>query len=124
MWLFKKKEYNSDEELLKHYKQSGNKDLFADLFKKHVSVVYGTCLFYLQDKDEAQEAAEVAEEEAEMARREEALTIEEENLQREIRETERSDNEGDETWDEPINVTPVCLVISCIYFCFQWFNST
>jgi RNA polymerase sigma-70 factor (ECF subfamily) len=56
MWLFKKKKYNSDEELLKHYKQSGNKELFADLFKKHVSVVYGTCLFYLQDKDEAQDA--------------------------------------------------------------------
>lgn len=56
MWLFKKKEYNSDEELLKHYKQSGNKELFADLFKKHVSVVYGTCLFYLQDKEEAQDA--------------------------------------------------------------------
>lgn len=56
MWLFKKKEYNSDEELLKHYKQSGNKELFADLFKKHVTVVYGTCLFYLQDKDEAQDA--------------------------------------------------------------------
>lgn len=56
MWLFKKKEYNSDEELLKHYKQSGNKELFADLFKKHVAVVYGTCLFYLQDKDEAQDA--------------------------------------------------------------------
>ena len=56
MWLFKKKEYNSDEELLKHYKQSGNKELFADLFKKHVSVVYGTCLFYLQDKNEAQDA--------------------------------------------------------------------
>ena len=56
MWLFKKKEFSSDEELLKHYKQSGNKELFADLFKKHVSVVYGTCLFYLQDKDEAQDA--------------------------------------------------------------------
>lgn len=56
MWLFKKKEYNSDEELLKQYKQSGNKELFADLFKKHVSAVYGTCLFYLQDKDEAQDA--------------------------------------------------------------------
>ena len=56
MWLFKKKEYQSDEELLKHYKQSGNKELFADLFKKHVTVVYGTCLFYLQDKDEAQDA--------------------------------------------------------------------
>src|SRR6478735_648481 len=56
MWLFKKKEYNSDEELLQHYKKSGNKEVFADLFKKHVSVVYGTCLFYLQDKAEAQDA--------------------------------------------------------------------
>jgi len=56
MWLFKKKEYTSDEALLKHYKQSGDKELFADLFKKHVTVVYGTCLFYLQDKDEAQDA--------------------------------------------------------------------
>ena len=56
MWLFKKKEYSSDEELLKHYKESGNKELFADLFKKHVSVVYGTCLYYLQDKAEAQDA--------------------------------------------------------------------
>ena len=56
MWLFKKKEYTSDEEILKHYKQTGDKDVFADLFKKHVTVVYGTCLFYLQDKDEAQDA--------------------------------------------------------------------
>lgn len=56
MWLFKKKEYTSDEELLKDYKKSGNKELFADLFKKHVTIVYGTCLFYLQDKDEAQDA--------------------------------------------------------------------
>ena len=56
MWLFKKKEYTSDEDILKHYKQTGNKEVFADLFKKHVTVVYGTCLFYLQDKDEAQDA--------------------------------------------------------------------
>lgn len=56
MWLFKKKEYVSDEELLKLYKETSNKEVFADLFKKHVTVVYGTCLFYLQDKDEAQDA--------------------------------------------------------------------
>lgn len=56
MWLFKKQEYTSDEDLLKHYKQSGDKDLFAQLFKKHVKIIYGTCLFYLQDKDEAQDA--------------------------------------------------------------------
>ena len=53
-----------------------------------------------------EEADQLVEEEAEMARREEALAKEEENLQRELRETERSDNEGDE-WEEPINVTPV-----------------
>lgn len=56
MWLFKKKEYKSDEELLNLFKQSGDKEIFADLFKKHVSVVFGTCLFYLKDKDEAQDA--------------------------------------------------------------------
>lgn len=57
MWLFKKKkEYVSDEALLLDYRQSGDKDLFAELFKKHVTTVYGTCLFYLQDKDEAQDA--------------------------------------------------------------------
>ena len=56
MWLFKKKEYVSDEELLKRYKETSNKEVFADLFKKHATVVYGTCLFYLQDKDEAQDA--------------------------------------------------------------------
>ena len=56
MWLFKKKEDTSDEDILKHYKQTGDKEIFADLFKKHVTVVYGTCLFYLQDKDEAQDA--------------------------------------------------------------------
>lgn len=57
MWLFKKKKvYESDEDLLLQYKQSGNRELFAELFKKHVTSVYGTCLFYLQDKDEAQDA--------------------------------------------------------------------
>ncbi len=60
MWLFKKKkEYVNDEDLLLQYKQSGDKELFADLFKKHVTSVYGTCLFYLQDKDEAQDATMV-----------------------------------------------------------------
>lgn len=56
MWLFKNKEYLSDEELVNQFKRDGNKNVFAELFKKHVKVVYGTCLFYLQDKDEAQDA--------------------------------------------------------------------
>lgn len=56
MWFFKKKEYQSDEVLLAEFKKTGNQELFADLFKKHVKPVYGTCLFYLQDKAEAQDA--------------------------------------------------------------------
>lgn len=56
MWLFKKKEYLSDDELVHHFKTTGDKNTFAELFKKHVKVVYGTCLFYLQDKAEAQDA--------------------------------------------------------------------
>jgi RNA polymerase sigma-70 factor, ECF subfamily len=56
MWLFRKKDFNSDEDMLRHYRQSGDKTVFADLFKKHVTSVYGTCVFYLQDKDEAQDA--------------------------------------------------------------------
>lgn len=56
MWLFKKQEFDSDEEIIQHYRQSGDKAAFAELFKKHVSTVYGTCVFYLEDKDEAQDA--------------------------------------------------------------------
>lgn len=56
MWLFKKKEYKTDEELLGAYRQHGDQELFSDLFKKHVTSVYGTCVFYLRDKDEAQDA--------------------------------------------------------------------
>ena len=56
MWLFKRNNSRTDEELLLAFRQSGNKNIFADLFKNHVSTVYGTCLFYLQDKDEAKDA--------------------------------------------------------------------
>lgn len=56
MWLFNKKINKTDEELLLNYRQSGNTTVFADLFKNHVNTVYGTCLFYLQDKDEAKDA--------------------------------------------------------------------
>lgn len=63
MWFFNKHnstlvtdKIKSDEELLEEFKKTGNKELFAELFKKHVKTVYGTCLFYLQDKAEAQDA--------------------------------------------------------------------
>jgi RNA polymerase sigma-70 factor (ECF subfamily) len=56
MWLFKRNNTKSDEELLIAFRQSGNKSVFADLFRNHVNTVYGTCIFYLQDKDEAKDA--------------------------------------------------------------------
>jgi RNA polymerase sigma-70 factor, ECF subfamily len=56
MWLFKRNSSKSDEELLLAFRQSGNKSVFADLFKNHVNTVYGTCLFYLGDKEEAKDA--------------------------------------------------------------------
>ncbi len=59
MWFFKKQDDKTDEQLLTSYKQSGNKEFFAQLFSKHVKIVYGTCLFYLQDKDDAQDATMV-----------------------------------------------------------------
>ena len=55
MWLFNKKVNKTDEDLIAAYKQSGDKNVFADLFKNHVNIIYGTCLFYLQDKDEAKD---------------------------------------------------------------------
>ena len=56
MWLFNKKVNKTDEDLVAAYKTSGNKNVFSDLFKNHVNTIYGTCLFYLQDKDEAKDA--------------------------------------------------------------------
>ncbi len=55
MWLFNKKVNKTDEDLVAAYKKSGDKNVFADLFKNHVNTIYGTCLFYLQDKDEAKD---------------------------------------------------------------------
>ncbi len=55
MWLFKKKTYLSDEELVKAYKETGNNKAFGELFEKHVKVVYGACLFYFKNKSEAQD---------------------------------------------------------------------
>lgn len=55
MWLFKKKDFKSDEDLAQEYYTSGNKDLVGDLFEKHVKTVFGVCLFYFKDKDLAKD---------------------------------------------------------------------
>lgn len=56
MWLFKKKDTLSDEELALNYFRSGDKALVGDLFEKHVKTVFGVCLFYFRDKDLAKDA--------------------------------------------------------------------
>lgn len=56
MWLFSRKNKASDEELLRDYLTTSNKNIIGDLFEKHVRTVYGVCLFYLKDKAIAQDA--------------------------------------------------------------------
>lgn len=56
MWLFKKKNNTSDEVLVKEYFNSGNKELVGILFENHVKTVFGVCLFYYRDKDQAKDA--------------------------------------------------------------------
>ncbi|MBK6523306.1 MAG: sigma-70 family RNA polymerase sigma factor [Sphingobacteriaceae bacterium] len=56
MWLFKKASYQSDEEIIKAYKDTGNTALIGELFEKHVKTVYGACLFFFKEKAEAQDA--------------------------------------------------------------------
>ena len=55
MWLFKKKRFNTDEEIVCEYYVTGNKALVGDLFEKHVKTVFGVCLFYFKDKDAAKD---------------------------------------------------------------------
>jgi RNA polymerase sigma factor (sigma-70 family) len=56
MWLFKKREFATDEELALGYYNTGDKDLVGQLFEKHVKTVFGVCLFYFKDKDVARDA--------------------------------------------------------------------
>jgi RNA polymerase sigma-70 factor (ECF subfamily) len=56
MWLFKKQAYQSDEEIIKAYKETGSTALIGELFEKDVKTVYGACLFFFKDKAEAQDA--------------------------------------------------------------------
>jgi RNA polymerase sigma-70 factor (ECF subfamily) len=61
MWLFKRKKDRitiglNDEELVKAYFTSGDKGLVGALFEKHVVKVYGACLFYFNDKEQAKDA--------------------------------------------------------------------
>jgi RNA polymerase sigma-70 factor (ECF subfamily) len=56
MWLFKKRDFATDEELALNYYNTGDKELVGLLFEKHVKTVFGVCLFYFRDKDIAKDA--------------------------------------------------------------------
>lgn len=56
MWLQGKNKKGSDEELVRSYYLSGDKQLLGDLFERHVRTIYGVCLYYLKDRAAAQDA--------------------------------------------------------------------
>jgi RNA polymerase sigma factor (sigma-70 family) len=56
MWLFKKRDFATDEELALNYFKTGDKEFVGFLFEKHVKTVFGVCLFYFRDKDVAKDA--------------------------------------------------------------------
>ncbi|VBB45886.1 RNA polymerase, sigma-24 subunit, ECF subfamily [uncultured Paludibacter sp.] len=46
----------SNEELLDFYKKESRSEYFAELYKRYIPLVYGLCLKYLGNKDDAQDA--------------------------------------------------------------------
>jgi RNA polymerase sigma-70 factor (ECF subfamily) len=46
----------SDAELLVQYRQTGNLSVLGDLYNRYMDLVYGVCLKYLKDPEEAQDA--------------------------------------------------------------------
>lgn len=46
----------TDQELVKQFKANGNLDHLGELFTRYQSLVYGVCLKYLRDRDEAKDA--------------------------------------------------------------------
>ena len=56
--LLKRKDISNlpDEELLEHYKISGESSYFGVLYNRYTPLIYGLCLKYLQNADKAQDA--------------------------------------------------------------------
>ena len=46
----------TDEELLRLYRNSGKMDYFTRLYDRYIPLIYGLCLKYLQNEDDAQDA--------------------------------------------------------------------
>jgi RNA polymerase sigma-70 factor (ECF subfamily) len=50
------KKVATDAELLIRYKQSGDMTYWSELFQRYTSLLYGVCLKYLKDRDDAKDA--------------------------------------------------------------------
>ena len=46
----------TDSELVQHYKDTGNMDTLGDLYSRYMDLLYGVCLKYFKEPDEAQDA--------------------------------------------------------------------
>lgn len=46
----------TDEELVVRYKSTGNLELLSDLYQRYMELVYGVCLKYLENADDAKDA--------------------------------------------------------------------
>ena len=47
---------HSDDELVHAYKTDGNVDVLSDLYQRYIDLVYGVCLKYLKEPEDAQDA--------------------------------------------------------------------
>src|SRR5260221_13044013 len=47
----------SDSELIQQYKKTGDLTVIGQLYTRYTALVYGVCLKYLKDRDEAKDAA-------------------------------------------------------------------
>lgn len=56
MFLRKKPDEKSDEELLKLYQSTQNLEWLSSLYLRYTSMIYGVCLKYLKDRVESQDA--------------------------------------------------------------------
>lgn len=54
--LISKTSILDDLTLIQHYKKSGDLEILGQLFSRYTSLVYGVCLKYLKDREEAKDA--------------------------------------------------------------------
>jgi RNA polymerase sigma-70 factor (ECF subfamily) len=53
--LFQKSQ--TDEELIRHYQQTGELSLVADLYERYASMIFGVCMKYLKNEEDSKDVA-------------------------------------------------------------------